>query len=50
MNAAPLAVHVDFPAERAHDVFLALALRHLVVVDGEYAVMGIITRKDLIAA
>jgi chloride channel 7 len=50
MNAAPLAVHVDFPAERAHDVFLALALRHLVVVDGEYALMGVITRKDLIAA
>jgi len=49
MNAAPLAVHLDFPAPRAHDVFLALALRHLVVVDGEYAVVGVITRKDLIA-
>jgi len=48
MHSAPLSVHLDFPARRAHDVFLSQALRHLVVVDGDYAVQGVITRKDLI--
>jgi len=48
MHSAPLSVHLDFPARRAHDVFLSQALRHLVVVDGDYTVQGVITRKDLI--
>jgi len=41
-------VPLDFPAARAHGVFLSLALRHLIVVDDDYAVRGVITRKDLI--
>ena len=48
MHSAPLSVHLDFPARRAHDVFLSQALRHLVVIDGDYTVQGVITRKDLI--
>ena len=48
MNPSPLAVPLDFPAARAHGVFLSLALRHLIVVDDDYAVRGVITRKDLI--
>ena len=36
MNPSPLAVPLDFPAARAHGVFLSLALRHLIVVDDDY--------------
>ena len=50
MNPAPLAVSLDFPARRAHDLFLSLGLRHLVVVDDEHVPRGVITRKDLIDA
>ena len=50
MNPAPLAVPLDYPADRAHGVFLSLALRHLPVIDDEHIVRGIITRKDLIDA
>ena len=50
MNPAPLAVSLDFPARRAHDLFLSLGLRHLVVVDEEHVPRGVITRKDLIDA
>ena len=34
----------------AHDLFLSLGLRHLVVVDEEHVPRGVITRKDLIDA
>jgi len=50
MDRAPLAVRPDAPAERAHAVFVALGLRHLVVTDARGGVRGLITRKDLDAA
>ena len=50
MNPAPLTVPMAFPADRAHGVFHSLALRHLLVVDDDHVVRGVITRKDLIDA
>ena len=50
MNPAPLTVPTAFPADRAHGVFHSLALRHLLVVDDDHVVRGVITRKDLIDA
>lgn len=35
------------PAERIHTMFLSLGLRHMVVVDGVFRVVGLITRKEL---
>ncbi|KAK9844167.1 hypothetical protein WJX81_006719 [Elliptochloris bilobata] len=50
MDRAPTTVRPETPAERAHLVFTALGLRHLVVVDEASHVRGIITRRDLDAA
>lgn len=47
MNRAPFTVRGDSAASRAHQVFLSLGLRHLIVVDAHNHVAGIITRKDL---
>lgn len=38
------------PAARVHELFLALSLRHLFVVDRTNAAVGIVTRKDLVRA
>ena len=37
----------SMPAERIHTMFLSLGLRHMVVVDGVFRVVGLITRKEL---
>ena len=37
----------ETPGERTHLVFLSLGLRHLVVVDEDSSVAGMVTRKDL---
>ncbi|KAG2485675.1 hypothetical protein HYH03_015647 [Edaphochlamys debaryana] len=47
MNRSPLTIRKDCSAARAHQVFLNLGLRHLLVVDAHNHVVGIITRKDL---
>eukprot|EP00197_Chlamydomonas_leiostraca_P009699 CAMPEP_0202866324 /NCGR_PEP_ID=MMETSP1391-20130828/7318_1 /ASSEMBLY_ACC=CAM_ASM_000867 /TAXON_ID=1034604 /ORGANISM="Chlamydomonas leiostraca, Strain SAG 11-49" /LENGTH=886 /DNA_ID=CAMNT_0049546257 /DNA_START=42 /DNA_END=2702 /DNA_ORIENTATION=+ len=47
MNRAPFTIRKDCSAARAHQVFVCLGLRHLIVVDAHNDVVGIITRKDL---
>ena len=50
MHRAPLAVQADFPATRVYSMFTTLALRHLTVTDAGNRVLGIVTRKDVMAA
>jgi chloride channel 7 len=50
MDRAPISVRPETPASRAHQLFLALSLRHLLVLDAGGAALGVITRKDLDAA
>ncbi|GFR49429.1 hypothetical protein Agub_g11486 [Astrephomene gubernaculifera] len=47
MNRSPLTIRKDCSAARAHQVFINLGLRHLLVVDAHNHVVGMITRKDL---
>ncbi|KAF5836603.1 chloride channel [Dunaliella salina] len=47
MNRAPFTIRTDCSAARAHQVFIRIGLRHLLVVDSAGHVVGIITRKDL---
>ncbi|MEW5297643.1 MAG: hypothetical protein WDW36_000839 [Sanguina aurantia] len=47
MNRSPFTVRKDCSASRAHQAFVNLGLRHLVVVDAQNHVVGVITRKDL---
>jgi len=39
---------VDFHLKDVYSLFRTLALTHLVVVDDKHAIVGIITRKDLL--
>ena len=50
MHRSPLAVQADFPATRVYSMFTTLALRHLTVTDAGNRVLGIVTRKDVMAA
>lgn len=47
MEKGMLAVRPDTPAMSVHQIFVAMSLRHLCVIDEATCVMGIITRKDL---
>lgn len=47
MNRAPFTIRKDSAAARAHQAFVCLGMRHLIVVDAHNDVVGIITRKDL---
>lgn len=47
MNRTPITIRRECAASRAHQVFVNLNLRHLLVVDSHSNVVGIITRKDL---
>lgn len=47
MNRTPFTVRKDCAASRAHQAFISLGLRHLLVVDNRNNVVGVITRKDL---
>ena len=40
-------IRKDCSAARAHQAFVSLGLRHMLVVDSHSVVVGIITRKDL---
>ncbi|MCI4385465.1 hypothetical protein PGIGA_G00050760 [Pangasianodon gigas] len=47
MNPTPYTVPEETSLPRVFKLFRALGLRHLVVVDDENRVMGLVTRKDL---
>uniref|UniRef100_A0A3B4ANM6 Chloride channel protein n=1 Tax=Periophthalmus magnuspinnatus TaxID=409849 RepID=A0A3B4ANM6_9GOBI len=47
MNPTPYTVPQDTSLPRVFKLFRALGLRHLVVVDDENRVVGLVTRKDL---
>ncbi|XP_045571896.1 H(+)/Cl(-) exchange transporter 7 isoform X2 [Salmo salar] len=47
MNPTPYTVPQDTSLPRVFKLFRALGLRHLVVVDSENRVVGLVTRKDL---
>lgn len=47
MNRAVITVREETSAARCHEIFIALTLRHLCVVDAGNRLVGIITRKDL---
>ena len=49
MNAMPTTIHEDTPFQRTYRVFQTLGLRHLIVHDDEFQIVGMITRKDLFA-
>lgn len=44
-----MTVHANFSLQRTYNIFRTLGLRHLTVVDLRNRVVGIITRKDLMA-
>ena len=50
LNPTPVTVHVRAPAARAAELFRALGLRHLLVIDDGHNCVGVITRKDVVAA
>jgi chloride channel 7 len=47
MDTAPYAIHSSSSVSRCYRFFRTLGLRHLIVLDGDHRVTGIITRKDL---
>lgn len=48
MNPSPYTVSEGTSAPRLFRLFRALGLRHMVVVDQDHRVCGIITRQDLV--
>ena len=47
VNSSAMSVHGRFSLHRTYNIFRSLGLRNLVVVDDNFKVTGIITRKDL---
>jgi len=47
MDRAPACISPEWPLDRAHRVFIALGLRHLLVVSSHSRPVGMITRHDL---
>jgi predicted transcriptional regulator len=48
MHMSPYVVTENFRLKRAFELFRAMGLRHLFVVDSENKLKGLLTRKDLI--
>lgn len=48
MNRGTYSVHQHCPVSKAHYIFTALGLRHLVVLGGGGRVVGILTRMNMI--
>jgi len=47
VNSSAMSVHGRFSLHRTYNIFRSLGLRNLVVVDDNFRVEGIVTRKDL---
>jgi len=47
-NTSPFVVHEEFSMYETYCLFRSLGLRHLLVVNDAHAVIGMITRKDLV--
>ena len=50
MNESPFTVDAHCPLQRVWRLFRSMGLRHLVVLDHDHCVVGIITRADLLEA
>ena len=48
MDATPCTVHMHAPVERAHRLFLAMGLRHLLVTNDAADCVGLLTRHELV--
>ncbi|XP_048452082.1 chloride channel protein C-like [Rhincodon typus] len=49
INQSAMTVHANFSLQRTYTIFRTVGLRHLTVVDLRNHILGIITRKDLMA-
>jgi chloride channel 7 len=47
INVSPFVVEPQYSASRCYRLFRTMGLRHLVVIDSDHEVCGILTRKDL---
>ena len=47
MDPAPTTINVNTSVSRSYNIFRTMGLRHLIVVDGELNVVGLITRSDV---
>jgi len=47
MDTSPYAINASSSIQRCYRFFRTMGLRHLVVLDGDHQVAGIITRKDI---
>lgn len=47
MDTSPYTVDVTASVQKCYRIFRTLGLRHLIVINGDHVVKGIITRKDI---
>jgi len=47
MDPAPAALNKDTSIKRCYTIFRTMGLRHMVIVDGELQVVGMVTRADM---
>lgn len=47
MDTAPYTINASASVQRCYRFFRTMGLRHLVVLDNDHRVTGIITRKDI---
>lgn len=47
MDAAPYTINDNASIQRCYRFFRTMGLRHLIVLDGDHRVIGMISRKDI---
>jgi chloride channel 7 len=47
MDTAPYTINASASVQRCYRFFRTMGLRHLIVLDNDHRVTGIITRKDI---